>query len=119
MLCGPFAIQSATGIDYRESVLRIRALREAQGKRVSLRGGTYTTELKAVLADRGWRMRRVFQGKRVRLKALASRITKGRWVFHQRKHFFGVSSGQELQRLARQHPTAIITAGYLCHRTSR
>lgn len=115
MLCGPFAIQRATGIDYREIVLRVRALREAKGDRVSLRGGTRFTELAAAAKDRGWRVRKVFRGKRVRLKKLAQRITTGRWVFHQRKHFFGVRSGQELRRLARQYPDAIVTAGWLCH----
>lgn len=116
MLCGPLAVQRATGVDYREIVVGVRAYREERGRRVSLRGGTNIVELAAAARERGWRIRRVFRFRRVRLATLARRITAGRWVFHQRDHFFGARSGRDLRAMARRHPDAIVTAGYLAHR---
>lgn len=117
MLCGPFALRRTTGIDVDEICLRIRALRETRGERVSLRGGTRVSELKAVAAMYGWTVRRVFQFKRVRLADLAKRITKGRWIFHQRDHLFGVRSAQHLRETARRSPNAgVITAAYRVYR---
>lgn len=113
MLCGPLAVGHATGVDYRSIVLRVRALREAKGERLSLRGGTNINELQAAALDCGWRVRRVFLCRRVRLATLARRIRSGRWVFRQRDHFFGVASATELRRLAREHPRAMIVAGWL------
>ena len=106
MLCGPIAVESATGIDRWSVVLRIRAAREARGRQISLRGGTDRDELKAAAHELGWRMRQVFQNRRVRLGYLAKRIKKGRWIFRQRGHFFGVASGRDLRILASGAPNA-------------
>lgn len=106
MLCGPIALRRATGIDLDEIILRIRALREEQGRRVSLRGGTMISELRAVAAMYGWKIRRVFHFRRVPLAKLARRITRGRWILHQSGHFFGVRSAKELRQQARWTPNA-------------
>jgi len=119
MLCGPFAVQHTTGIDYREIVVAIRYRREGEGRRLSLKGGTNIWELAAVARERGWRIRRVFRNRRVRLRTLAKRITAGRWIFHQHQHLFGIRSARELRQAAKLYPTAMVTAGYLVHRARR
>lgn len=120
MMCGPLALQRAAGIDYREVVLRIRALREQKGQRVSLRGGTTISELQAVARQYGWTVRRVFEYRRVRLADLVKRITKGRWILHQPDHFVGVSSARYLREIARhaRNPKRI-TAAYRVYKRVR
>ena len=103
MLCGPLAIEAATGVDHRTIVTSIRAAREDRGERVSLRGGTSWYELQDALSDLGWEMRLEFRRKRVSLPDLNRRIHKGRWLFRQSGHFFGVRSAAELKRIARRH----------------
>lgn len=117
MLCGPLAAARASGVDVQTIIARIRYRREQRGERQSLRGGTMSSELRYALDCEGWRMRRVFQHRRVSLPKLAARIQSGRWIFHQSNHFFGVRSGKELRDHARRQPNARpITTGYLVHR---
>lgn len=119
MLCGPFAAQHATGVDYRTIVRYIRWHREQKGRRQSLRGGTSISEIREALFDQGWHVHRVFHFRRIRLRDLAKRITEGRWIFHQRGHFFGVRSGNDLRQMARRAPDAIVLSGYLLHKHGR
>jgi hypothetical protein len=115
MLCGPKAAARATGLELQTVIARIRWLREQRGRRTSLRGGTHSSELRAALDLEGFRMRRVFRNRRVRLAVLARRIRRGAWLFRQSGHFFAVSSAAHLRRLARQYPEAVIVDGFLIH----
>lgn len=117
MLCGPYSLATATGLPVETFVTRIRYLREQKGQRISLRGGTCSSELREAARMEGWKMRRVFWNRRVPLATLAKRIRKGRWVLRQSGHFFGVKSARHLRQLARRHPNAkVITHAWRVYR---
>ena len=119
-LCGPIAVAHITGQDYREVVAHIRWLREGQGKRVSLKGGTYLTELESALNAAGHVADKVFPWpRRIRLADLAAKRLTGRWLFKQARHYFAVRSGRELQQLARRSPRAVVVAGWRITKAAR